>query len=37
MTKKDWRKPEVREIQAGSAEAGKSPANDSSPGVNDGS
>ena len=37
MDKKDWRKPEVRKIQAGSAENGKTAANDASPGVNDGS
>ena len=37
MTKKEWSKPEVRKIQAGSAEAGKTAANDASPGVNDGS
>lgn len=37
MDKKEWRKPEVRKIQAGSAEAGKNAGDDASPGVNDGS
>ena len=37
MTKKEWSKPEVRKIQAGSAEAGKASGDDPSPGVNDGS
>ena len=37
MNKKDWRKPEVRKIQAGSAEFGKLTGNDASPGNNDAS
>lgn len=37
MSKKEWSKPEVRRIKAGSAEAGKLATNDPSPGTNDGS
>lgn len=37
MDKKEWRKPEVRKIKAGSAEFGKNTGSDASPGVNDAS
>lgn len=37
MSKKEWRKPEVRKIKAGSAEFGKLSGNDASPGTNDAS
>lgn len=37
MEKKEWRKPEVRQIKAGSAEFGKNTGNDASPGTNDAS
>lgn len=37
MLKKEWRKPEVRKIKAGSAEFGKKSGNDASPGNNDAS
>lgn len=37
MTKKQWEKPEVRNIKAGAAEFGKNNGSDASPGVNDAS
>lgn len=37
MEKKVWRKPEVRKIEAGSAEFGKNTGDDASPGANDAS
>ena len=37
MSKKEWRKPEVRKIKAGSAENGNTAASDADPGSNDGS
>ena len=37
MDKRDWRKPEVRKIQAGAAENGNLSTSDPDPGNNDGS